>query len=90
MTSKQSTYKWTEKTQKAFNEMKKVMARNVMLSYPNFDLPFYMKTGASDFQLGAAIYQIINDEHTSIAFYLRKLNSAQKIIQSWKKNFYPA
>ena len=58
--------------------MKKVMTRNVMLFYPNFDLPFYMKTYAYDFQLGDVIYQIVNNEHMSIKFYSRKLNSAQK------------
>ena len=78
MTSEQSKWKWTAETQKAFDDIKNVMARNVMLSYPNFDLPFYMKPDASDFQLGAVIYQIVDGEHTPIAFYSHKLNSAQK------------
>ena len=54
------------------------MARQVMLSYPNFDHPFYVKPDASKFQLGAVIYQIIDGEEVPIAFYSRKLNSAQR------------
>jgi hypothetical protein len=46
----------------------------VILTFPDFSKPFHIYTDASDTQLGAVITQ---DEEL-IAFYSRKLNSAQK------------
>ena len=45
-----------------------------MLAFPNFDLPFHIYTDASNTQLGAVIMQ----NNKPLAFYSRKLNSAQK------------
>ena len=45
-----------------------------MLTYPDFSKPFHIYTDASDTQLGAVITQ----DEKPIAFYSRKLNSAQK------------
>ena len=44
-----------------------------MLSHPNFDKPFEIRTDTSKLQLGSFISQ--NDKH--IAFYSRTHNSAQ-------------
>ena len=53
--------------------MKRIIAREVILSYPEFSKPFHLHTDASKTQRGAVISQ--NDK--PIAFYLRKLNPAQ-------------
>ena len=50
------------------------MAQAVMIRYPDHNLPFYVYTNASDYQLGAIIMQ--NGVH--VAFYSRKLNAAQR------------
>ena len=44
-----------------------------MLTYPNWSKPFDIHTDASDYQLGA----VISQEGKPIAFFSRKLNSAQ-------------
>jgi hypothetical protein len=46
----------------------------IRLCYPDFNEPFHLFTDASDHQLGAVIMQNKNP----IAFYSRKLNTAQK------------
>ena len=48
---------WSDNCQKAFDEMKKLISRNVLLSYPRFDQPFEVYTDASTIQLGAVIMQ---------------------------------
>ncbi len=53
--------------------MKRIMARENILAYPNFYKPFEIHTDASLTQLGACISQ----EGRPIAFYSRKLNPAQ-------------
>src|SRR5687767_6694104 len=53
--------------------MKRVMFREVLLAYPNFNKVFDIHTDASLYQLGTCISQ----NGKPIAFYSRKLNLAQ-------------
>jgi len=50
-----------------------LIARETLLTYPNFSKPFHIHTDASKVQLGACISQ----EGKPVAFYSRKLNPAQ-------------
>ena len=67
--------------QKVFDEIKRVVAKNMLLAYPRFDLPFEVYTDASNIQLGSVITQ----NNKPLAFYSRKLNSAQKIYTTCEK-----
>jgi hypothetical protein len=73
MTSKNIKFNWMVEHQKAFENIKKIICKEVMLTFPDFYKPFHIYTDASDKQLGAVITQ--DEKH--IAFYSRKLNSAQ-------------
>ena len=73
LTSKEVKWVWTDVHQKAFDKMKKIVAREVLLSYPNFNELFEIHTDASATQLGA----VISQKGRPIAFYSRKLNPAQ-------------
>jgi hypothetical protein len=46
---------WETKHQKAFKEMKALMAADVPLAYLNYNLPFEIFTEASNYQLGTII-----------------------------------
>jgi hypothetical protein len=74
MTSKNVKFNWTDKHQKAFENIKKIICREVMLTLPDFSKPFHIYTDASDKQLVAVITQDVKP----IALYSRKLNSAQQ------------
>ena len=73
LTSIKAPWKWGEAEQKAFDTMKRSMARETILAYPNFTKPFEIHTDASAFQLGSCISQ----DKRPIAFYSRKLAPAQ-------------
>jgi hypothetical protein len=66
-------YKWGEEQQKAFDEIKQKESKETLLAFPDFRKEFHMYTDASNKQLGAVIIQ----EGKPLAFYSRKLNSAQ-------------
>ena len=57
---------------KNFNEIKRVIAKNVLLAYPDFSKPFIIHTDASRFALGA----VISQNSRPLAFFSCKLNDA--------------
>ena len=73
MTGK-GAFKWDAQHQQAFETMKSIVATDALLAYPNPNQPFDVETNTSDYQLGAMIKQ----NGCPIAYYSRKLNSAQK------------
>ena len=73
MTSK-TPFKWEAPHQQGFNTMKSLVAADALLAYPDPNHPFDVETDASDYQLGA----IIKQHGRPVAYYSRKLNSAQK------------
>jgi transposase InsO family protein len=74
LTSKDVPWKWGAEQQEAFEEVKRVISEATLLAFPRFDKPFHVHTDASKYQLGSVIMQ----EGRPLAFYSRKLNSAQK------------
>ena len=65
---------WTKVPPKALENIKKVMAKETILTYPNFNEVFEIHTDASDRQLGA----VISQNWKPLAFYSRKLSGAQR------------
>ena len=66
--------KWTEVEQYVFDEIKRILARNILLTYPDFNETFMTYTNASAFQLGA----VISQKGKTIAFYSIKITDSQQ------------
>ncbi len=73
LTSKNAKWRWGNEERQAFNQMKKIISRETLLVYPDFNKKFVIHTDASQYQLGG----VISQDGKPIAFYSRKLNDAQ-------------
>ncbi|GFH56268.1 hypothetical protein CTEN210_12744 [Chaetoceros tenuissimus] len=71
---KNKRIQWTQACEKAFKDIKALIAKETMLAFPDFSKKFTIHTDASDLQLGA----VISQEGRPLAFYSRKLSQAQK------------
>lgn len=65
---------WTPECDEAFRKTKAMIAEDILLAIPDPTVPFDIETDASDYQLGAIIYQA----NRPIAMFSRKLTSAQR------------
>ena len=73
LTSKSVKWKWTDEHQKAFDTIKKIISKDVLLAYPDFNKEFVIHTDASHSQLGT----VISQKGRPIAFYSHKLKPEQ-------------
>jgi RNase H-like domain found in reverse transcriptase len=42
LTAKKIPWKWGKEQQEAFEEIKKIISKNMMLAFPRFDKPFHV------------------------------------------------
>ena len=71
---KNTPFKWEAKHTAAFEEMKRIVSKEVLLSFPDYTQRFQLYTDASDLQMGAVLKQ--GDK--TLAFFSKKLTDAQK------------
>jgi hypothetical protein len=67
-------FKWRQEHQDAFDQIKTVMSKETLLTFPNFNEPFHIFTDASNYQLGAVIAQ----NNKPLVFNSRKMNEVQE------------
>ena len=71
-TSSKVKSKWTKTEQDDFSEIKRIVDRDTLSDYPDFNGEFRIHTDASDFQFGAVIRQKVKP----IAFNSIKLTDS--------------
>jgi hypothetical protein len=72
--TKKVPWHWDEVHQRAFDQVKATIAKDVVLAYPDYSKVFEIYTDASSKQLGAVITQ----GNRPIAFFIWKLSDAQR------------
>ncbi len=86
LTCKDKPFSWNPTAQAAFDTLKMAFTSAPVLIHPDPAKPFIVETDASDFALGAILFQFgIDGLLHPIAFYSRKLTSAKINYQVYDK-----
>ena len=75
---KGSVFIWNEATDKAFVDIKSLLASQPILRPPNFNLPFCVAVDASDRSIGAVLLQEIDGLEHPVCYYSKRLNVHQQ------------
>ena len=70
--------KWSQEAFDAFKKLKEVLALSLEVFHLKPDVPFFLRTDASKYAIGAVLEQIQNGERVPVAFFSRKLTGSQK------------
>ena len=78
---KSKVWKWTERCQAAFDELKRRLATAPVLRLPDFEKDFEVQTDASDFAIGGVLMQ----EGHPVAYESHKLHDCERRYQVHEK-----
>lgn len=81
---------WSNVTREAFQNLKSQLANATLLFHPSPELKLVLSVDASDFAVGGALQQIQDDQLQPLAFYSKKLDSAQKKYSTYDRELYAA
>lgn len=70
-------FRWTENQEKAFQEVKKKLIEEPVLTRPDFTKPFTLQTDASDVGLGAVLTQEVEGNEKVVMYASRSLSPAE-------------
>ena len=70
--------KWSQEAFDAFQRLKEVLAQKLEVFHLKPDNPFFLRTDASKYAIGAVLEQIQDGERVPVAFFSRKLTGSQR------------
>jgi cleavage and polyadenylation specificity factor subunit 1 len=69
---------WTPRLERAFNRCKESLSHATLLAHPDPSAPLALVTDASSIAMGAVLQQRVNNAWQPLAFFSKKLNTAQQ------------
>lgn len=88
--SKKIKIQWTDELINDFEKCKQQLANAALLSHPTYNAPTSLWIDASDTGMGGVLQQFFNGEWRPIAFYSKKLSSAQTKYSAYDRELLAA
>ena len=82
---KDITKLWNDKHQKAFDNLKKALLSDTVLSYPDINAPFSISCDASLTGIGAVLFQVIDGKTKYISFIAKSLSKSERNYSATKR-----
>lgn len=82
---KGNTFEWTLKCQEAFEKLKTVLTKEIILQYPDFNREFLLTTDASNEAVGSILSQGPLGKDLPVSYYSRTLNKAEQNYSTTEK-----
>jgi hypothetical protein len=79
---------WKPEFQKIYDTAFKVLSSDLVLSYPDFNYPFCVGTDASNYGIGAVLYQVIDNKKHYISFASRAIKESESSYGATKRNYW--
>ena len=77
-TSCKRKFEWTEACQASFENLKSILAGELVLALPDFDQPFILQTDACKQGIAAVLSQIVDGRERPVSFFSQRCNKAQQ------------
>ena len=81
-------WEWTEKHQNAFEKLRDTLISEKVMSYPNFSVPFIVKSDASETAIGYMLTQKVEGNEKVISYGSKKLNQQQQNWPTYDREFF--
>lgn len=81
---KKGGFTWTEAAIKSFEQLKKCMITSLILSLPDYSLPFTIETDASDLGVGAVLMQ----KGRPMTFLSKELSKKHQDLSTYEKELW--
>ena len=84
--TKNAKFNWTHDCEQAFEQLKHLVKKSVMLHYPDYSKPFLLRTDASNLGLGAVLLQEDSESRlVPICFISRSLTKSEQNYSTTEK-----
>ena len=77
LSKKNVPFVWGNEQEQAFSYMKKALTSSPVLQFPDFSLPFFIQSDASDKGFGAVLGQMRNGSEVVVAYASKAIGSSQ-------------
>ncbi|KAG8175361.1 hypothetical protein JTE90_018041 [Oedothorax gibbosus] len=81
---------WSDNAEADFQKCKELIANAVLLAHPKPDANLSLQVDASDFSIGGALMQVVEDELQPLSFFSRKLSPAEKNYSAYDRELLAA
>ena len=88
LTRNDAKWQWGPEHQKAFETLRDTLISDQIMSYPNFSLPFIVKTDASLTAIGYVLTQKVEGKERVISYGSKKLSCQQQRWSTYDREFF--